>query len=228
MIIAKRLALAAIGVMLLASAVAAEDLSTYRDFHIGMSVAAVSAHAGTSPSAATVVHRRPALIQELVWRSSAVSGPAGDSVQGIVFTFYDDQLFRIVATYDQGKIEGLTDKDLIDGLSVRYGKATTPPATVTSARWSQAYRDNTEQTIARWEDDQHSLNLVRATYGATLSVVMFSKSLDALARTAATEAVRLDVQEAPAREAARQEQQDTATRAAQEKARVANKPTFRP
>lgn len=59
-------------------------------------------------------------------------------------------------------------------------------------------------------------------------MVMFSKRLDALAGNAVTEAVRLDKQEAPAREAERQNQKETDTRVAQEKARLVNKPTFRP
>jgi hypothetical protein len=57
---------------------------------------------------------------------------------------------------------------------------------------------------------------------------MFSKRLDALARAAVTEAVRLDKQEAPQREVERQKQQESDTRVAQGKARLANKPPFRP
>jgi hypothetical protein len=57
---------------------------------------------------------------------------------------------------------------------------------------------------------------------------MFSKQLDALARAAITEAVRLDKQEAPQREVERQQRQESDARAAQEKARLTNKPPFRP
>jgi hypothetical protein len=59
-------------------------------------------------------------------------------------------------------------------------------------------------------------------------MVAFSKRLDALARAAVAEAIRLDEQEAPQREIERQKKQDDENRAAQEKARLANKPNFRP
>jgi hypothetical protein len=59
-------------------------------------------------------------------------------------------------------------------------------------------------------------------------MVIYSKRLDALARAAIAEAVRLDDQEAPQREAARQNKKDKENRARQEKARQANKAPFRP
>jgi hypothetical protein len=226
-----RLILLTIGLAVAAPLVAAQDLSEYRTVRLGMNVAAVAEQVGVKPSEATLIHRRPAVIQELISRSSQVgvaARPDSDPVQNIVFTFYDDQLFRIVATYDRAKIAGLTDKDLIDSMSTRYGAATIPPATVTSARFSQAYPDNSEQVVARWEDAEYSVNLVRSSYGSSTSLVMFSKHLDTLARTAVSEALRLDALEAPARQAERQAQQDTDARAAQDKDRLANKPTFRP
>jgi hypothetical protein len=57
-----------------------------------------------------------------------------------------------------------------------------------------------------------AVNLVRSSYGSTHSLVMFAKRLDGLARAAVAEAARLDGLEAPALD----------------KARRANKPTFRP
>jgi hypothetical protein len=58
--------------------------------------------------------------------------------------------------------------------------------------------------------------------------VVFSKRLDALARAAVVEALRLDIQEAPERELERKKKRDEENRIAQEKARLANKATFRP
>jgi hypothetical protein len=57
---------------------------------------------------------------------------------------------------------------------------------------------------------------------------MYSKRLDALARTAIVESVRLDKQEAPRREIERQKKKDEENRARQEKARQSNKAHFRP
>jgi hypothetical protein len=59
-------------------------------------------------------------------------------------------------------------------------------------------------------------------------MIAFSKPLDALARAAVAEAIRLDEQEAPQREIERQKEQDAKDRAGQEKARLANRPDFRP
>ena len=59
------------------------------------------------------------------------------------------------------------------------------------------YNDS-EKVIARWEDSQYSFNLFRSSYQPTFGMVVFSKRLDALARLAIVEAIRLDEQEAPA------------------------------
>jgi hypothetical protein len=226
-----RLLFAAVGLALMVPRVAAQDLSVYRKVHFGMNIAAVSAQTGAEPSNVTVVQQRPAVIRELVWTSNQASRASrleDDSVQDVVFTFYDDQLFRIVATYNRTNISGLTDNDLREILSSRYGVATVPPAAVTSARLSQSYRGNADQVVGRWEDAQYSVNLVRSSYTSATSLVMFDKQLDAMARAAVSEAARLEAVEAPAREAARQEQRNAEARAAEEKARLANKSTFRP
>jgi hypothetical protein len=224
------LMLTAIGLALAAPDVAAQELSSYRNAHLGMEVTAIAALTGSTAADATVIYRRPTPIRELVSRSGRVGAgtAANDPVQDIVFTFYDDALFRIVATYDRGRIAGLTDADLINGLSAQYGTATIPAAAVTTSRLSQAGRDSAERIIARWEDAEFSVNLIRYSYASTVSLVMFSKPLDALAREAIVEAARLDLLEAPAREAARQERSEIEARAAEDKARLANKPAFRP
>jgi hypothetical protein len=58
-------------------------------------------------------------------------------------------------------------------------------------------------------------------------MLVFSKQLDALARAAIVEAIRLDEQEAPQRDIERQKKQDEENRAVQEKARLVNKVGFR-
>ena len=58
-------------------------------------------------------------------------------------------------------------------------------------------------------------------------MIAFSKRLDALARTATAEAIRLDALEAPQREIQRQQREDDKNRESLEKARQANKLNFR-
>jgi hypothetical protein len=211
----------------LAASVDAPDLSRYREFQFGMNLPAIAKQVGLEPSDANVIHRRPALIQELNWQPQlSLSSSQADSVRAIFFSFYNGELFRIVVNYDRNKTEGLTTRDVVEALSAKYGTATKPAAEVIFSS-SQVYNDS-EVVIARWEDSQYSFNLFRSSYQPTFGLVAFSKRLDALARTAVAEAIRLDEQEAPQREIERQKEQDAKDRAGQEKARLANKPNFRP
>jgi hypothetical protein len=205
----------------------APDLSRYREFQFGMDLAAVAKLVEMKPSEAKVVHQRPAVIQELEWQPqlSRTSSQA-DPVKGIFFSFYNGDLFRIVVNYDRYKTEGLTTEDVAKAISARYGTATKPDAEVIFSS-SQVYNDS-EVAIARWEDSQYSFNLFRSSYQPTFGVVAFSKRVDALARAAIAEAIRLDEQEAPQREIERQKKQDADDSAALEKARLGNKPNFRP
>jgi hypothetical protein len=45
----------------------AQDLSKYRNFSFGMTVADISKQIDQTPANAAVVHERPALIEELTW-----------------------------------------------------------------------------------------------------------------------------------------------------------------
>lgn len=76
----------------------AQDLSRYRDFQLGADLIGVAKQAGVSPSEVKVIVRRPALIQEIAWSPQPL-GPSSktESVREVVFTFYNGQLFRIVA-----------------------------------------------------------------------------------------------------------------------------------
>jgi len=62
----------------------------------------------------------------------------------------------------------------------------------------------------------------------SFGLIAFSKQLDALARNAIVESLRLDALQAPQREADRLKKQDDENHNQQEKARLVNKPAFRP
>jgi hypothetical protein len=211
------------------SVISAQDLSKYRDFQLGMSVAAVAQQVGITDGA-RVLHQRPELIQELIWLPSRSLGPppSGDSVRKVLFSFYNGELFRIVINYDWDKTEGLTLADMVEAVSATYGPATplTPPATPILAR-SKLYADS-DTIVAHWEDAQSSVDLFHPAYASTFGLVVLSKRLDALARSASVESIRLDTQEAPRRAVERQQQQENEDRARQEKARLVNKGIFRP
>ena len=207
----------------------APDLSRYREFQFGMNLLAVAKQADVKPSEARVIHQRPAVIQELEWRPSRSIGssPQGDPVKEVLFSFYNGELFRMVVNYDQQKTEGLTDEDMVGAISAKYGTATRPDAKIILFSSFQVYNDS-EKVIARWEDSQYSFNLFRSSYQPTFGILVLSKRLDALAGAAIVEAIRLDEREAPQRQIERQKKQDEKNHAAQEQARLVNKPSFRP
>jgi len=207
----------------------AQDLSKYREFQLGMNLLAVAKQADVNPSEAKVIYKRPAVIQELEWQpqSSSSSSAKADPVKEILFSFYNGELYRIVISYDQHRTEGLTDGDLIEGISAKYGTPTMPAAKIISSPSSQYYSDS-EKVIARWEDQEYSFNLFRFSSGSAPGMLVFSKRLEALAQVAIVQAIRLDAQEAPQREIDRLKQQDEEKRAADKEARPASKANFRP
>ena len=228
MISARRLAISFSCALLSAQLIYAQDLSTYREFQFGMNLPAVAKLAGLKPSEARVLHQRPALIQELAWQPpfSSSSSPQADPVWNTIFRFYNGELYRIVINYKRNKTEGLTRADLVEAISAMYGTPTTPSAEIAFSL-SEVYNDG-QVAITRWEDSQYSFSLFRAAYQPTFGVLAVSKRLDALAQTASTEAIELDKQEAPQREIERQRKRDDEYDASQDKARLVNKPGFRP
>jgi len=211
----------------LCSGLYAGDFSHYRGLQFGMSLAAAAKEAGTQPADAKLIQRRPALIQELEWqpRRSVLSNAAdADPVKQGVLYFCNDGLFRIIVTYDRYRVEGMTAEDMIEGISAAYGPAARPAAEIVfHSNYAEAAK-----VLARWEDPEYSYNLVRTGDQSSFAMVLYSKRLDALAQAAIVEAARLDAQEAPQRELARQKDQAETDRLILEKARSENKPNFRP
>lgn len=207
-----------------------QDLSRYREFRFGMDLPAIARDTGMRLSDAKMIHERPAVIQEMQWRPQLfLGGPSlrTDPVQEVLFSFYNGELFRIVVNYDRYRTEGLTNEEMIEAISARYGTATRPTAKTIRFSSSQVYNESGE-VIALWEDSQYSFNLFRSSYRPTFGLVGFSKQLDVLARAAIAEAIRLDELEAPQREIDRQNIQDEKDRAEEAKARLTNKSNFRP
>jgi len=205
----------------------AGDLSKYRNFQLGTNLATVADQAGVSPSQATVVHSRPVLIQELAWRPRPyVWSSETDAVQEMVFSFYDGELFQIAISYDRYETEGLTAEDVVEAISAVYGTATAPPAADNAAA-PRPYSERTE-ALARWQDPEYRFDLTRASYGPIFRLTGVLKRLEAPVQAAILEATRLDVEEAPQRDAARIATEEEAARVKLEKARLENKPNFRP
>jgi hypothetical protein len=221
----------AFAIALTGSTLEAQDLSRYRDFALGMDLAAVSALTGVPSSEATVVHQRPALLQNLEWRPSRWTpgsrAESTDPVERVAFSFYDDRLFQIVVDYGRDRTEGLTDGDMFDAISAVYGPRTTPARRPAGAQ-SQLETES-GSLVARWADANHSVVLYHtSSYGDTFRLFVTDAAVAGLARKAASQALRLDDQEAPRREIERQKKERAAARAAADKARSANKGLFKP
>ena len=169
-------------------------------------------------------------MQDLLWRrpysTSGATAVSPDPVQQIVFSFYNDQLFRLVIDYDRDRTEGMTDADMMDAISSTYGSTSKP--VLRSRVTSSHVAEESGTRVARWGDADYSAVLYRASYGAGFRMIVTSLRLDTLARTAEAQARRLDELDAPKREIARQKKAADDTRASQEKARLANKAGFRP
>ena len=213
-------------VMILFSAplVRGQDLSKYRDFPFGMSVADLSKQIDLRPLQTKLIRKHPAVVQELTCWPGGSSDHSGqtDSVWQIFFSFYDGELFRILVTYDQDATHGLTAEDMVQAISTKYGTATWPAGEI-SFPTNELYR-TTEKVIARWEDSQYSINLVRSRFLNSFALAMFSKRLNAQAEAAIAKSLKMEGQEAPQKEIDRQKKKTDDLEAARRK----NRKMFRP
>jgi len=226
----RSLALAMCVTVLGAQAIAAQAPVRYRDFVMGTDLATVSKVAGVAPSGAKVIHKRPAVIQELEWRPRYYSGgatPVTDPVDVMVFKFHDDQLFMVVADYDRRRTEGMSSEDMIAAISQTYGQpmAQVPSRRIGTPTVQYGFPDT---TLAAWGTDEYSVTLLRVAYPAAFRLVVAHTRLENLARTATAAAILQDTAEAPQRELARQTKEAADAAAAQEKAKTENKAQFRP
>ena len=99
-------AITIIGFALFTACSAAQELSSYRNFRFGARLESILSQTDMASVEAKTIHSRPALIQELGWRirpSLDGSTAQGDSVKAIVFSFYNDQLFRIAVKLQSGE-----------------------------------------------------------------------------------------------------------------------------
>jgi hypothetical protein len=207
----------------------AQDLSTYRGFRLGADTQEIGQHLGSQTTDLRVIHQRPVVIEDLDWtvRQSSGAPLAAESLSGIKFSFYDHQLFRMVVTYDSRTTEGLTDDDVIEAISVQYGKAAALKGVVDVAPLDALFPDN-RNAVAVWQSPEYSYTLVKAAYSRTYGLIIVSKARAELAKTAAEQSVRLDKIEAPDKAFELQRKQDADRIDADAKARLANKPNFRP
>ena len=201
-----------------------QDLSKYRHFTFGMSLSRVLERTDQKMADVKVIHGRPALVQELNWWPPNLLGTSfrSDTVEQILFSFYNAELYKIFVTYDRTSTEGLTAEDMVKSISAKYGPATSIKPEVDSAT-NERY-DMKQKPVATWEDSQYSFNLVRSSFSGSFELLIYSKRLNAEAEVALAEAVKLEKQEEPEREAERQKKQTGDLEATRQK----NQKSFHP
>ena len=222
--IMRRLGISLVMILLSAAVIRGQDLSKYRNFSLGMSLPELSNQVELRPLQTKLIQKHPAVIQELTcWPSnSSDDSLQADSVWQIFFSFYNGELFRILVTYDQNATHGLTPEDMVQAISTKYGTATRPTVEI-SFPTNELYR-STEKVLARWEDSQYSINLVRARFLNSFALVMFLKRSDAQAEAAIAKSLKLEGQEDQQKEIDRQKKETDGLEAARQK----NQKIFRP
>ena len=213
----------------------AQDLSRYRAFELGTNVAAISTLTGVASSDVTTIHQRPVLLQDLTWTPSRwTPGSTADStdpVERVAFSFCNDHVFQIVVDYGHDRTLGMTDADMIEAISAVYGPSVKPSVKPTqgSAQVQSQVEIESGAPIARWGDTEHAVVLYRrSSYREAFRLIVTDLAVADLARKGAIEALRLDAQEAPQREIARQQKERDDARSAADKARNENKGLFTP
>jgi hypothetical protein len=184
-----------------------QDLSKYRKYSLGTSLAKLSKQLGPDSHETNLVQQRPAVIQEIKFWSVSSSGSSEqvDPAAQILFGFYNGALYRIVVTYDEHATAGLTAEDMVQALSVLYGAATRPATEINFP--TNYFYGSKEKIIARWEDSDSSVNLFRSSSLDSFGLVVLSKRMDAEAEAAIIESAKLDKDEAPQKEVDRQKKE---------------------
>jgi len=210
--------------LLAAPLLRAQDLSKYRHFALGMSLTRVLERTERQMADVKLIHGRPGLIQELTWWPPNLPGPSfrSDTVEQMLFSFQNGELYKISVSYDRTSTEGLTAKDMVKSISAKYGPATSVALAIDSTK-DDRY-DVRQKPVASWEDSQYSFNLVRSSFSDVLGLVIYSKRANAEAELAIAEAVKLDEQEGPRREAEHRKKQTDDLEATRQK----NQKSFRP
>lgn len=220
------LALAIAGALATASA-AQDPPATYRDYSLGESLSSVIATSGARHTQPRTLHTRPALVQTFEWRApyGDPNDRDADPVRGLVFSFVDDQLYRIDVQYDRDRTRGLMAADLVDSIGQVYGTPRPLPSGTSGAVLSNG---DAATVVARWQLAGATLTLLQGVSAPEFSLVLRSAALGATADAGVRASARLDALEAPRRAADAIRKSAESAKSETSEARARNKPAFRP
>ena len=199
-----------------------QDLSKYRQFSLGASLAAVSKQIDQNPGNAALIEQSPATIQQLEWWPVSVNVfTRPEAVQRVTLSFYNGKLYKIATTYDNDATAGLTGGDMIAAISANYGSVNKVDAEI-DTHAELAY--GTVEPIAQWEDTQYSVTLSWESVLKVFRLVVLTKQVNAEAEASVIEAAKQEQAYAPQKEVARGKEAADKL----ETERQANLKTFRP
>jgi hypothetical protein len=210
--------------VLTASLLQGQELSKYRSFSLGTSLASALKLSDQKLADVKTIHGRPMLIQEFTWWPLSSSGASSrpDSVEQILFSFSNGVLYKISVTYEHSSTEGLTTADLVKSISAKYGSATSVESEIDPIMNA---RYNLKQgSLASWEDSQFSVDLVRSSSNLGFVLVIYSKAINTESDLASAEAVKLEEQQRPEKEANQRKKEADDLELTREK----NQKSFRP
>jgi hypothetical protein len=161
------------------------------------------------------------------WRADYVrrGAEAADPVERLIFSFYHDQLFRIVIDYAPSRTQGMRAADVVAAVAKLYGspaKRIDPPEPV----GLQPTRPN-DTVVAQWTDDELHVALLQLDGRPAFRLIVASPLLQTEARTAGNYETAADLNEWAAGETERTCSADQ-TGAAREHTRRANIASFVP
>ena len=202
----------------------AQDFSKYRGFAIGTRLADVLKHADKNLLDINVTHLGTPLLQELTWWPPTLPGSSyrPDSVERVLFSFYNGELYKMSVIYDQAATEGMTSTDMVKLVSAKNGAPTTV-APEKDPKLETGYNSE-DKPVASWNDEQSSFNLVRSSFSGHFGLLIYSKRVNTEVELAIVEAAKLAKLDGPAKEVARQKKQTDDLETARQK----NLKQFRP
>jgi len=219
-----RTAIAALCIALGATPLEAQVRSHYRMYRMGDDILAISRQLGVPIPAAS---QGAGTVRELRWRADYVprGTEAADPVERLMFSFHQNQLFRIVIDYAPSRTEGLRASDVVAAVAKVYGSPTKrvdPPVQV----GLQPMRPG-DTVVAQWNDDDLNVALLQLDGRPAFRLIVASPLLQARARTAGNHETAADLNEWAAGESERTAQGDK-TAAAREHTRRVNVASFIP
>lgn len=223
----RRVVLALLCSAMSASQLGAQGHPRYRTYQMGDDVLTISRQLGVPAPAGTLMPPAPGTVVELRWRSQYVRrgvALSSDPVARLVFSFFENQLYRIVIDYAPDRTEGMTEADVVAAVSKIYGapaKRTHPPSPV--GLRPQRPVDN---VVAQWTDGEHRVALLAVQDQSAFRMIVASAPLEALARAGGAHETPADVRDWDTHDAARPNADNESH--AQEKTRRANITSFIP